>query len=250
MKDDDYLVMQIFENNITTMITIAIDGYSSSGKSTMAKRLASKIGYRYIDSGAMYRATTLYAMRHGLIDGEGSVDNAVLIGTLPQIKIDFHVMTDGTQHTLLDGEDVEQEIRQLAVSNHVSTIAAIPEVRHALVAMQQALGADKGIVMDGRDIGTTVFPDAEMKVFVTASAQTRAQRRFSELLAKGSSVTFEEVLANVVHRDHIDETRSESPLRKADDAHLLDNSNMTVEEQDRWILDLYHSIINKAESDA
>ncbi|MDE6692726.1 MAG: (d)CMP kinase [Muribaculaceae bacterium] len=224
------------------MITIAIDGYSSSGKSTMARRLASEIGYRYIDSGAMYRATTLYAMRRGMIDTEGAVDNAALIALLPQVKIDFRVLTDGSQRTLLDGEDVEAEIRQLSVSNNVSTIAAIPEVRHALVAMQQALGAGKGIVMDGRDIGTTVFPDAEMKVFVTASAQTRAQRRFSELLEKGSAVTFEEVLANVVHRDHIDETRAESPLRKADDAHLLDNSNMSVEEQDRWMLDLYHSI--------
>lgn len=208
----------------------------------MARRLASEIGYRYIDSGAMYRATTLYAMRRGMIDPEGAVDNAALIALLPQVKIDFRVLTDGSQRTLLDGEDVEAEIRQLSVSNNVSTIAAIPEVRHALVAMQQALGAGKGIVMDGRDIGTTVFPDAEMKVFVTASAQTRAQRRFSELLEKGSAVTFEEVLANVVHRDHIDETRAESPLRKADDAHLLDNSNMSVEEQDRWMLDLYHSI--------
>lgn len=208
----------------------------------MARRLASEIGYRYIDSGAMYRATTLYAMRRGMIDTEGAVDNAALIALLPQVKIDFRVLTDGSQRTLLDGEDVEAEIRQLSVSNNVSTIAAIPEVRHALVAMQQALGAGKGIVMDGRDIGTTVFPDAEMKVFVTASAQTRAQRRFSELLEKGSAVTFEEVLANVVHRDHIDETRAESPLRKADDAHLLDNSNMSVEEQDRWMLDLYHSI--------
>ena len=208
----------------------------------MARRLASEIGYRYIDSGAMYRATTLYAMRRGMIDTEGAVDNAALIALLPQVKIDFRVLTDGSQRTLLDGEDVEAEIRQLSVSNNVSTIAAIPEVRHALVAMQQALGAGKGIVMDGRDIGTTVFPDAEMKVFVTASAQTRAQRRFSELLEKGSAVTFEEVLANVVHRDHIDETRAESPLRKADDAHLLDNSNMSVEEQDCWMLDLYHSI--------
>lgn len=229
------------------MITIAIDGYSSSGKSTMARRLASKIGYRYIDSGAMYRATTLYAMRHGMIDATGEVDSAALIGELPLVKIDFRVLPDGTQRTLLGGEDVEAEIRQLAVSNNVSTIAAIPQVRHALVAMQQALGADKGIVMDGRDIGTTVFPDAEMKVFVTASPQTRAQRRFSELLEKGSAVTFEEVLANVVHRDHIDETRSESPLRKADDAHLLDNSHMSVEEQDRWMLDLYHNIIANAE---
>lgn len=223
-------------------IVIAIDGYSSSGKSTMARRLASKIGYRYIDSGAMYRAVTLWAMRQGLIDDHDLVDEPQLITALPQISIDFRINEDGSQDTMLNGLDVEREIRQLAVSNHVSTIAAIPQVRHALVAMQQAMGRDKGIVMDGRDIGTTVFPDAEMKVFVTASAQTRAQRRFSELIDKGSHVTFEEVIANVIHRDHIDETRAESPLRRASDAYLLDNSHMTVEEQDNWILNLYNSI--------
>lgn len=224
-------------------IIIAIDGYSSSGKSTMARRLASKIGYRYIDSGAMYRAVTLWAMRQGLIDAQNSVDEPQLINALPKISIDFKINDDGSQNTMLNGADVEQEIRQLSVSNHVSTIAAIPQVRHALVAMQQAMGYDKGIVMDGRDIGTTVFPDAEMKVFVTASAQTRAQRRFTELLGKGNHVTFEEVIANVIHRDHIDETRAESPLRQAADAHLLDNSYMTVEEQDNWILNLYNRIV-------
>lgn len=156
-------------------IIIAIDGYSSSGKSTMARRLASEIGYRYIDSGAMYRAVTLWAMRHGLILADGTVDENTLMADLKDIKIDFAVMPDGSQRTLLCGEDVEDEIRQLAVSNNVSTIAALPFVRHALVSMQQAMGQSKGIVMDGRDIGTTVFPDAEMKVFVTASAQTRAQ---------------------------------------------------------------------------
>lgn len=229
-------------------IIIAIDGYSSSGKSTMARRLASKIGYRYIDSGAMYRAVTLWAMRQGLIDAQDSVDEPQLIKALPQISIDFRVNDDGSQNTMLNGADVEKEIRQLAVSNHVSTIAAIPQVRHALVAMQQAMGHNKGIVMDGRDIGTTVFPDAEMKVFVTASAQTRAQRRFTELLGKGNHVTFEEVIANVIHRDHIDETRAESPLRQAQDAYLLDNSYMTVEEQDNWILNLYNRIVtDKAE---
>lgn len=224
-------------------IIIAIDGYSSSGKSTMARRLASKIGYRYIDSGAMYRAVTLWAMRQGLIDAQNSVDEPQLINALPKISIDFKINDDGSQNTMLNGADVEQEIRQLSVSNHVSTIAAIPQVRHALVAMQQAMGYSKGIVMDGRDIGTTVFPDAEMKVFVTASAQTRAQRRFTELLGKGNHVTFEEVIANVTHRDHIDETRAESPLRQAADAHLLDNSYMTVEEQDNWILNLYNRIV-------
>ena len=210
----------------------------------MARRLASKIGYRYIDSGAMYRAVTLWAMRQGVIDSADNVDLPALIAALPDISIDFRVNADGSQNTMLNGEDVEHEIRQLSVSGHVSTIAAIPQVRHALVAMQQAMGRDKGIVMDGRDIGTTVFPDAEMKVFVTASPQTRAQRRFTELMEKGSHVTFEEVIANVIHRDHIDETREESPLRKADDAHLLDNSHMTVEEQDSWILSLFHSLAN------
>lgn len=225
-------------------ITIAIDGYSSSGKSTMARRLASKIAYRYIDSGAMYRAVTLLAMRQGIIDQDDNVDMPALDGVLPSIIIDFAPQADGTQHTLLNGEDVEDQIRDLSVSAHVSTIAAIPAVRHALVAMQQALGRDKGIVMDGRDIGTTVFPDAEMKVFVNASAETRARRRYDELIQKGAPASYDEVLANVMHRDHIDETREESPLRRADDAVLLDNSMMTIEEQDQWILDLYQRTID------
>lgn len=222
-------------------ITIAIDGYSSSGKSSMAKKLAKTIGYRYIDSGAMYRAVTLYAMRHGMIDSDRNVDVEALTAALPSIAIDFRVDGD-SQSTLLNGEDVEQEIRSMPVSSNVSPVAAVPSVRHALVKMQQDLGRSKGIVMDGRDIGTTVFPDAEMKVFVTASAQTRAQRRLAELIAKGSQTTFEEVLANVVERDHIDETRAESPLRKADDAHSLDNSRMTLDEQNSWLLDLYNEI--------
>jgi cytidylate kinase len=226
-------------------IIIAIDGYSSSGKSTRARRLAAKIGYRYIDSGAMYRAVTLYALEHDMIKSDTEVDNAAIIAALPDIKIDFKPNEDGTQHTLLNGKDVEHEIRQLRVSNVVSPVSAIAEVRHALVGMQQALGREKGIVMDGRDIGTTVFPDAELKIFVDASAQTRAQRRFSELLAKGSTVTFEEVLANVVHRDTIDRTRTESPLRKADDAIALDNSTMTIEEQDKWLFDRYNEVISK-----
>lgn len=224
-------------------IIIAIDGYSSSGKSSMAKALASEIGYRYIDSGAMYRAVTLYAMRNNLIS-EGTVDEAALIEQLPLIKIDFKVENE-SQHTLLNGEDVETEIRQLPVSNNVSQVAAIPAVRHALVAMQQKLGDQKGIVMDGRDIGTTVFPDAEMKVFVNASAETRARRRYQELIDKGVSATYEEVLANVQQRDHIDETRSESPLRRAHDAVNLDNSSMTIEGQNEWLLGLYNSIVNR-----
>ena len=228
----------------TKKITIAIDGYSSSGKSSMAKRLAATIGYRYIDSGAMYRAVTLYAMRNGMIDDSGNPDTKKIIAALPDINIDFAV-SDGIQNTILNGENVEKEIRQMAVSNNVSPVAANPEVRHALVAKQQAFGAEKGIVMDGRDIGTTVFPDAELKIFVRASAETRAQRRFKELIEKGSQASYEEVLANVVHRDHIDETRSESPLRQATDAILLDNSNMTIEEQNGWILDKYNEAISK-----
>jgi cytidylate kinase len=231
--------------SLDNKIIIAIDGYSSSGKSTMARRLASEIGYRYIDSGAMYRAVTLYALENGMISDDGVVDNEAVIKAIPNIKIDFKPCEDGMQHTLLNGNDVENEIRQLRVSNVVSPVSAIAEVRHALVDMQQALGKAKGIVMDGRDIGTTVFPDAELKIFVDASAQTRAQRRFSELIAKGSNVTFEEVLANVVHRDAIDRSRAESPLRKADDAIALDNSTMSIEEQDKWLMEKYKEVINK-----
>lgn len=225
------------------MITIAIDGYSSSGKSSMARQLARTIGYRYIDSGAMYRAVTLYAMTHGMADAStSSLDIPALVDALPNIHIDFTPADEsGVQHTLLNGEDVEDRIRRMDVSSMVSPVAAVPQVRHALVAMQQSLGREKGIVMDGRDIGTTVFPDAEMKVFVNASAQTRAQRRFRELADKGVATSYEEVLANVVHRDHIDETREESPLRRAEDAVLLDNSEMTLEQQDRWLLDLFKS---------
>ncbi len=210
----------------------------------MAKALARKIGYRYIDSGAMYRAMTLYAMRNNMISPDGVVDEQQLIDSLPLIEIDFKVDGD-SQRTLLNGEDVENEIRHLSVSNNVSQVSTIPQVRHALVAKQQALGEGKGIVMDGRDIGTTVFPDAEMKIFVNASAQTRAQRRFKELVDKGIATTYEEVLANVVHRDHIDETRAESPLRRADDAIDLDNSTMTIEEQDNWLLSQFNAALQK-----
>lgn len=224
------------------LITIAIDGYSSSGKSSMARQLAKTIGYRYIDSGAMYRAVALYALRHGMIRQDQSVDSASLVQSLPEIKISFAINGD-RQVTMLNGEDVESEIRAMAVSNCVSPVAAIPEVRHALVAMQQQMGNEKGIVMDGRDIGTTVFPHAEMKVFVNASPQTRAQRRVAELIEKGVQATYEEVLANVINRDHIDETREESPLRKADDAAVLDNSEMTIDQQNEWLLNLYNETI-------
>ncbi len=224
-------------------ITVALDGYSSTGKSTMARQLAKVTGYRYVDSGAMYRAVTLYAMRNGMIAADDTLDIPALVAALPMISIDFEVNGD-RQSTLLNGENVEREIRTLEVSAHVSPVAAVPQVRHALVAMQQAMGRDGGIVMDGRDIGTTVFPHAELKVFVTASAETRARRRFDELKAKGEDINYDDVLANVVSRDHIDETRAESPLRKADDAVLLDNSELTVDEQNKILLDLFNSRIN------
>lgn len=229
------------------MITIAIDGFSSSGKSTMARKLAATIGYRYIDSGAMYRAVTLYALRHGWVSPRG-VDNQ-LLSALPDIHIDFAPQADGSQHTLLNGEDVEGLIRGFEVSECVSPVAAVPAVRHALVAMQQRLGEGGGIVMDGRDIGTTVFPDAELKIYVDASAETRARRRYDEMTAKGEKVDYEDILANVRKRDLIDTTREESPLRKADDAILLDNSNMTREEQNDRLLQLFNDTIARLKSD-
>lgn len=226
--------------NTDKKIIIAVDGFSSSGKSTMARRLAAAVGYRYIDSGAMYRAVTLYALDHGMIDAECNPDKAAIIAALPEIHIDFAVQPGGSQHTMLNGTDVESEIRRLRVSNAVSPVAAIPEVRHALVSMQKQMGESRGIVMDGRDIGTVVFPDAELKIFVDASAETRARRRFKELVEGGSPVSYEDVLANVVHRDHIDTTRAESPLRRAEDAIALDNSDMTLDEQDAWLLDKFN----------
>lgn len=240
----------LFSNKMQTSqsskIIIAIDGYSSSGKSSMAKALAKMIGYNYVDTGAMYRAVTLYAMQHRMIDGDGNVDADAIVAALPEIHIAFSRMPDGSQHTMLNGKDVEDAIRRLDVSNNVSTVSAIAAVRRDLVAKQQAFGVSKGIVMDGRDIGTTVFPDAELKIFVDASAQTRAQRRFKELTDKGSNVTFEEVLANVVHRDHIDETREESPLRRAADAISLDNSAMTIEQQNQWLLERFNEALTKS----
>lgn len=228
-------------------IIVAIDGYSSSGKSTMARDLASRVGYRYIDSGAMYRAVALYALDHEMINADGSVAEAKLIDALDGIDIDFAVQADGSQHTMLNGVDVEREIRQLRVSSVVSPVAAIGAVRHRLVALQQAMGRSRGIVMDGRDIGTTVFPDAELKIFVDASPQTRAQRRFSELVEKGSQVSYADVLANVVHRDEIDRTRAESPLRRADDAIAIDNSHLTREQQSEWLMEQFNRVINSLE---
>jgi cytidylate kinase len=226
------------------LITIAIDGHSSSGKSTMAKVLAHQVGYAYIDTGAMYRAVTLYCLDNGILDGD-RVDEDALRAQLDNIKITFTVNADGDSETCLNGRNVEKEIRSMRVSNKVSIIAQIPFVRRNLVKQQQAMGRDKGIVMDGRDIGTMVFPDAEMKVYVNASPETRAQRRYDELQAKGNTaVTYEEVLHNVLERDHLDSTRSEGPLRKADDAVELDNSHMTREEQNEWLLNLYKKIVS------
>lgn len=231
--------------NKDKQIIIAIDGFSSSGKSTMAKELAGRIGYRYIDSGAMYRAVTLYALEHGMILADGSVDTAALTAALDDIHIDFLPCADG-QHTLLNGRDVEKEIRSLRVSSSVSPVAVIPAVRHALVAQQQAFGNERGIVMDGRDIGTTVFPDAELKIYVNAPAETRARRRWLELQAKGDTTsTYEDVLENVVSRDHIDMTREESPLRRADDAIDLDNSDMSIEEQNEWLISQFNRVTGK-----
>lgn len=225
-------------------ITIAIDGFSSSGKSTMARELARRIGYVYVDSGAMYRAVTLYALRHGMISADGIIDSERLADLLPQIRITFSDpdSSTGVSHTLLNSEDVEKEIRGMDVSNHVSPVSAIPEVRHRLTAIQQELGENKGIVMDGRDIGTTVFPDAEMKVFVNASPEVRAERRYKELTEKGIKADYHDVLANIKQRDDTDMNRKESPLRKAEDAHVLDNDNMSRDEQMQWLLNLYSSI--------
>lgn len=228
-------------------IIIAIDGFSSTGKSTMAKALARRVGYAYIDTGAMYRAVTLFCLDNGLINSDGTIDENELTRRLGEISITFAVNPQtGQSETYLNGRCVEREIRDMRVSSVVSQVAKIATVRHALVAQQQAMGHDKGIVMDGRDIGTVVFPNAEMKVYVTASAETRARRRYDELVAKGdTTVTYDEVLRNVTERDRIDTTRAESPLRKADDAYTLDNSTMTIEQQHQWLIDLFNKITGK-----
>lgn len=220
-------------------ITIAIDGFSSCGKSTMAKDLAKKLGYVYVDTGAMYRAVTLYAMRNGLFNADGSVKTADLERQMNKINITFKLnKTAERPNTYLNNELVENDIRTLEVSNHVSQIAAVPFIREAMVAQQQRMGKDKGVVMDGRDIGTTVFPEAELKVFVTASAEVRAQRRYDELKEKGMPADFNDILKNVQERDYIDSHREVSPLRKAPDAIELDNSHMTIAEQSAWLMEL------------
>ena len=217
-------------------ITIAVDGFSSCGKSTMSKELAKKVGYVYVDTGAMYRGVTLYCLRNNLIV-DGVVDEARLGESINDISITFGIDDNGQQYLMLNGENVEKEIRGMEVSGKVSLVAAVPLVREAMVELQRKMGDDKGIVMDGRDIGTTVFPDAELKIFVTASSEIRAQRRLDEMRAKGNNdVTFEEILFNVEERDRIDQTRAVSPLRKADDALVLDNSYMTIDEQNEWLM--------------
>ena len=219
-------------------ITIAIDGFSSCGKSTMAKDLAKKLGYVYVDTGAMYRAVTLYAMRNGLFNADGSVKTADLERQMNKINITFKLnKTAERPDTYLNNELVENDIRTLEVSNHVSQIAAVPFIREAMVTQQQRMGKDKGVVMDGRDIGTTVFPEAELKVFVTASAEVRAQRRYDELKEKGMPADFNDILKNVQERDYIDSHREISPLRKAPDAIELDNSHMTIAEQSAWLME-------------
>lgn len=226
-------------------IIVAVDGFSSTGKSTMSRDLAHRVGYIYIDSGAMYRAVTQYAIENGMII-DGLIDRKALISSLPEIKITFQPKAgkDGKQHTLLNGRDVEHQIRDIEVSSMVSHIAEIPEVREYLVKLQQEFGIEKGVVMDGRDIGTTVFPNAEMKVFVEASAEERARRRLREMKDDGDNVTYEEVLYNIQERDRIDTTRAISPLRKAPDAYVLDNDNMSHDEQMDWLLKLFDKITN------
>lgn len=222
-------------------ITIAIDGFSSCGKSTMAKDLAREVGYIYVDTGAMYRAVTLFAMRNDVFDAEGNIDETRLKALLPDVKLTFQLNNETKlPEVCLNGENVERYIRTLEVSQHVSPIAALPFVREKLVEQQQAMGYEKGIVMDGRDIGTVVFPNAELKIFVTASAEIRAQRRFKELEAKGMPADFDEILQNVEQRDYIDTHRETSPLRQADDALVLDNSHLTIAEQKVWLMEKFN----------
>ena len=226
-------------------ITIAVDGFSSSGKSTMAKDLAKEIGYTYIDTGAMYRAVTLYCIQHNIFSGD-QIDEERLKQAMSDIDISFRLNSEtGRPDTYLNGVNVEKEIRGMNVANLVSPVAKLGFVRRELVAKQQEMGQNKGVVMDGRDIGTVVFPDAELKIFVTASPEVRAQRRVDELKEKGLDVSYDEVLENVKTRDHIDSTREESPLRQAEDALVLDNSQMSLAEQKAWLLVQYNKVVNE-----
>ena len=224
-------------------IVIAIDGFSSCGKSTFAKAIAARLGYIFIDTGAMYRAVTLCALNQGLV-GEQSVDEAAVVAMLDKVNISFKFNSErGASDVYVNGECVEREIRTIEVSNCVSRISSIREVREKLVALQQQMGCDRGVVMDGRDIGTVVFPDAELKIFMTADPKVRAERRYAELTAKGDKVTMEEILENVISRDNADMTRAISPLRQAEDAIVLDNSYMSVEEQMAWFMERYEALV-------
>ena len=228
-------------------INIAIDGVSSSGKSTMAKDLAKTIGYIYIDSGAMYRAVTLYCLQNNLINDDNTIDEEKLKAQLPHIHIEFKLNSEtGRPDTYLNGHNVETEIRGMEVSSFVSPVSAIGFVRKEMVKQQQAMSLNKGVVMDGRDIGTVVFPNAELKLFITASPEIRAKRRIDELRMRGDmDTTYDEVFENIKYRDHHDQNRKESPLRKADDAIVLDNSTTNIEEQLQWAIDMYHKTIGK-----
>ena len=230
------------ENN-TQKIVIAIDGFSSCGKSTFAKAIAARLGYIFIDTGAMYRAVTLYALEQGAI-AEGKVDEEAVVALLPEVNISFKFNAErGASDIYVNGEYAEGKIRTIEVSNCVSSVSSIREVREKLVAMQQQMGRERGVVMDGRDIGTVVFPDAELKIFMTAEPKVRAERRYAELTAKGDKVTMEEILENVISRDKADMERAISPLRQAEDAVVLDNSYMSVEEQMAWFMERYEQIV-------
>ena len=219
-----------------TNITIAVDGHSSCGKSTVAKEIAASFGLIYIDTGAMYRAVTLFALQNGLIDGD-LVDSEGLQARMDSINIELRKNSNGDIETFLNGQNIEKEIRQIKVSNKVSAVSSLPFVRQKMVKIQQEMGRNGGVILDGRDIGTVVFPNADLKIFMTASPEIRAMRRFEEMQQKGDKVTYEEILENVKSRDHADSTRKESPLVKADDALLLDNSHLNREEQMSWILE-------------
>ena len=230
------------ENN-TQKIVIAIDGFSSCGKSTFAKAIAARLGYIFIDTGAMYRTVTLYALEQGAIV-EGKVDEAAVVALLPEVNISFKFNAErGASDVYVNGELAEGKIRTIEVSNCVSSVSSIREVREKLVAMQQQMGRERGVVMDGRDIGTVVFPDAELKIFMTAEPKVRAERRYAELTAKGDKVTMEEILENVISRDKADMERAISPLRQAEDAVVLDNSYMSVDEQMAWFMERYEQIV-------
>ena len=226
-------------------IIIAIDGFSSCGKSTFAKSIAARLGYIFIDTGAMYRAVTLYALENGAVE-DGVVDATKVEALLPQVEIAFRFNPErGASDVYVNGVEVEQKIRTIEVSNLVSKISSIGAVREKLVSLQQQMGQARGVVMDGRDIGTVVFPDAELKIYMTADAEVRAKRRYDELTAKGDNVTMEEILENVISRDHADMNREISPLRQAEDAIVLDNSYMSVEEQMAWFMERYEEVISK-----